>query len=112
MSTISSFLYPNVAHIVWEHDTRARSVPFLHTCDVPTDSRRFATTKWRGAMMGAVFAMQGFGQFGAGLIMLIITAGFKESLLTAKTYATCQGVCGLAVDKMWRILIGFGAVPG
>ena len=25
----------------------------------------FATTKWRGAMMGAVFAMQGFGQFGA-----------------------------------------------
>ncbi|PQE24769.1 Repressible high-affinity phosphate permease protein [Rutstroemia sp. NJR-2017a BVV2] len=72
----------------------------------------FATTKWRGAMMGAVFAMQGFGQFGAGLVMLIITAGFKESLLTAKSYATCQGVCGLAVDKMWRILIGFGAVPG
>jgi hypothetical protein len=23
---------------------------------------RFATTKWRGAMMAAVFAMQGFGQ--------------------------------------------------
>lgn len=48
---------------------------------------------------------------GAGLVMLFVTLGFKESLLTAKTYATCQGVCGVAVDKMWRTLIGFGAVP-
>ncbi|KAF7905252.1 uncharacterized protein EAF01_005773 [Botrytis porri] len=71
----------------------------------------FATTKWRGAMMGAVFAMQGIGQFVAGLVMLILVAGFKESLLTAKSAAVCQGVCGLAVDKMWRVLIGFGAVP-
>ncbi|KAK5114360.1 acid phosphatase pho5 [Meristemomyces frigidus] len=72
----------------------------------------FATTKWRGAMMGSVFAMQGIGQFAAGIIALIVTVGFKESLLTAKTYATCSGVCGLAVDKMWRVIIGFGAVPG
>ena len=72
----------------------------------------FATTKWRGAMMGSVFAMQGLGQFGAGIIALIVTAGFKESLLTAKGYDTCSGVCGLAVDKMWRVIIGFGAVPG
>lgn len=62
-------------------------------------------------MIGAVFAMQGIGQFAAGIVMLIVTVGFKESFLTAKTYATCQGVCGLAVDKMWRTLIGFGAVP-
>jgi PHS family inorganic phosphate transporter-like MFS transporter len=71
----------------------------------------FATTKWRGAMMGAVFAMQGFGQLGAAIVMIVVTAGFKESLLSAKSYATCQGVCGEAVDKMWRVLIGFGAVP-
>lgn len=71
----------------------------------------FATTKWRGAMMGAVFAMQGFGQLGGALVMLILVSGFKESLLTAKTYATCDGVCGLAVDKMWRALIGIGVVP-
>ncbi|RYP17758.1 hypothetical protein DL765_004336 [Monosporascus sp. GIB2] len=43
----------------------------------------FATTKWRGAMMGAVFAMP----------------------------ANCDGYCAIAVDKMWRTLIGFGAVP-
>ena len=63
-------------------------------------------------MMGSVFAMQGIGQFAAAMIALIVTAGFKESLITAKTVAKCDGVCGLAVDKMWRIIIGFGAVPG
>lgn len=72
----------------------------------------FATTKWRGAMMGAVFAMQGIGQLAAALIALIVTAGFKESLLSAKNAAACSGVCRLAVDKMWRVIIGFGAVPG
>ncbi|KAI1611820.1 MFS transporter [Exophiala viscosa] len=72
----------------------------------------FATTKWRGAMMGSVFAMQGIGQFAAAIVALICVSGFKESLETAKTVAHCDGVCQLAVDKMWRIIIGFGAVPG
>ena len=72
----------------------------------------FATTKWRGAMMGAVFAMQGIGQFAAAIIALIVTAGFKESLLTASKASECSGVCGQATDKMWRVIIGFGAVPG
>ncbi|KAG9230514.1 putative inorganic phosphate transporter PHO84 [Amylocarpus encephaloides] len=72
----------------------------------------FATTKWRGAMMNAVFAMQGIGQFTAAMLALIVTAGFKESLLTGSKASTCTGVCQLAVDKMWRIIIGFGAVPG
>ncbi|PWY75489.1 phosphate permease [Aspergillus heteromorphus CBS 117.55] len=71
----------------------------------------FATTKHRGAMMGAVFAMQGFGQFAAAIVALIATVGFKGSLESAKTVANCSGVCQLAVDKMWRIVIGFGAVP-
>lgn len=68
--------------------------------------------------MGAVFAMQGLGQFGAGIIALIVTAGFKESLLTANgrnanaVLAACDGVCLTAVDKMWRVIIGMGAVPG
>jgi MFS transporter, PHS family, inorganic phosphate transporter len=63
-------------------------------------------------MMAAVFSMQGLGQLCAGLIALITCAGFKESLITSKDAAHCTGVCGLAVDKMWRIIIGFGAVPG
>ncbi|KAF8477138.1 hypothetical protein BDZ91DRAFT_778292 [Kalaharituber pfeilii] len=44
----------------------------------------------RGAMMGAVFAMQ---------------------LKAAQTYDECQGSCKIVVDRMWRIVIGFGAIP-
>ena len=57
----------------------------------------FATTKWRGAMMGSVFAMQGIGQFTAAMIALIVSTGFKESLETASSVSKCSGVCGLAV---------------
>jgi PHS family inorganic phosphate transporter-like MFS transporter len=77
-----------------------------------TNSVRFATTKWRGAMMGSVFAMQGFGQVAAGLVALICVAGFKDSLETAVDYKNCSGGCQVSVDKMWRIIVGFGAVPG
>jgi len=63
-------------------------------------------------MMGAVFAMQGIGQFTAAIIALIVVSGFKKSLVTAKSVDLCDGVCQLAVDKMWRVIIGFGAVPG
>jgi len=62
-------------------------------------------------MMGAVFAMQGFGQLTGALVALITIAGFKGSLSSVKTIALCTGECALAVDKSWRILIGFGAVP-
>lgn len=63
-------------------------------------------------MMGAVFAMQGLGQLAAAFIMLFVTAGFKESLITSASPAECTGGCAEAVDKMWRIVVGFGAVPG
>lgn len=72
----------------------------------------FATTKWRGAMMGSVFAMQGIGQFAAAIVALIAATGYEGSLKTATKVSNCSGVCGVAVDKMWRIIIGFGAVPG
>jgi MFS transporter, PHS family, inorganic phosphate transporter len=67
----------------------------------------FATVKWRGAMMAAVFANQGFGQFTAALVAFICTVGFKNSLQTA----TCDARCQLALDKSWRVIYGFGAVP-
>ncbi|RCI12287.1 hypothetical protein L249_0492 [Ophiocordyceps polyrhachis-furcata BCC 54312] len=71
----------------------------------------FATTKWRGAMMAAVFAMQGLGQLGAAMVMLFVTLGFRSQLEAAADIAHCDGDCRVAVDKMWRTLIGFGAVP-
>ncbi|KAM0217428.1 hypothetical protein ACHAQD_007403 [Fusarium lateritium] len=71
----------------------------------------FATTKWRGAMMAAVFAMQGIGQLVAALVMMFLTLGFKSSLEGAADTKSCTGDCQVSVDKMWRTLIGFGAVP-
>lgn len=74
-------------------------------------SRRFAGKKWRGAMMGAVFAMQGIGQMVAALVMIFLTLGFKNQLKGYPDIAHCTDGCQVAVDKMWRTLIGFGAVP-
>ncbi|KAK7211416.1 hypothetical protein V2G26_018594 [Clonostachys chloroleuca] len=71
----------------------------------------FATTKWRGAMMAAVFAMQGIGQLTGALVMLFVTLAFKSQTEIAATTSTCTGACQVAVDRMWRILIGFGGVP-
>ena len=67
----------------------------------------FATVKWRGAMMAAVFANQGFGQFTAALVSFICTVGYKNSLQVK----TCDATCQSALDKSWRIIYGFGAVP-
>jgi PHS family inorganic phosphate transporter-like MFS transporter len=70
----------------------------------------FATTKWRGAMMGSVFAMQGIGQFAAALVALICAAAFKGETQSSPVDA-CDLSCKKAVDRQWRIIIGFGAVP-
>lgn len=69
----------------------------------------FATTRWRGFMMNAVFAMQGFGQLGAGIVLLTVTQGFRNSLELSETVTDCSknGACVSAVDKMWRIIVGY-----
>lgn len=67
----------------------------------------FSTTKWRGAVMGAVFANQGWGQLIAGIVALVSVAGYKNALDTTHCDADCIHAC----DVMWRILIGFGCVP-
>lgn len=67
----------------------------------------FATVRWRGAMMAAVFANQGFGQFTAALVAFLCTVGFRNSLKVN----TCGPDCRDALDKAWRIIYGFGAVP-
>ncbi|ORX50894.1 phosphate:H+ symporter [Hesseltinella vesiculosa] len=62
----------------------------------------FATTKRRGAMMAAVFAMQGIGQLAASVVGIIVTAAYKSAI-----QADQQNL-----DYVWRIVIGIGAVPG
>ncbi|KAI8370441.1 phosphate:H+ symporter [Radiomyces spectabilis] len=61
----------------------------------------FATTKRRGAMMAAVFAMQGIGQLTASIVGLIVTAAFQHAIRSDPRY----------LDYVWRIVIGVGAIP-
>lgn len=75
-------------------------------------SSEFSTTKWRGSIMAAVFANQGFGQLLAGIVAMILVAAYKDDLIYADTAAECTGSCIKACDQMWRVLIGFGCVPG
>src|SRR3569833_433229 len=65
------------------------------------------------SFLGCSFAMQGLGQLAAALMLLIVTAGFRDSLRTAPKAASCSTTvaCVSAIDKMWRIVVGFGAVP-
>ncbi|KAG8963046.1 Inorganic phosphate transporter pho84 [Tulasnella sp. 419] len=64
----------------------------------------FATTRYRGRMMNAVFAMQGFGNLTAAIVALVVTVAFKDQILK---YPDVHHI-----DYMWRIIIGLGMVPG
>ncbi|THV01491.1 MFS general substrate transporter [Dendrothele bispora CBS 962.96] len=59
----------------------------------------FASTRTRGRLMTAVFAFQGWGQLGASIVSLIVTAAYKSSIVN------------IPIDFMWRIVIGLGCVP-
>jgi PHS family inorganic phosphate transporter-like MFS transporter len=69
-------------------------------------SSEFASTRIRGRMMSATFAAQGFGNFAASLIALIVVAAYKSSILSEPATSP------KAVDYCWRLLIGLGCVPG
>ncbi|RKP24403.1 major facilitator superfamily domain-containing protein, partial [Syncephalis pseudoplumigaleata] len=62
----------------------------------------FATTKRRGAMIAAVFAMQGFGILAAALVATATVAAFKSAIEDDV----------MNIDYVWRICIGVGAIPG
>ncbi|KAK1309126.1 putative inorganic phosphate transporter 1-5 [Acorus calamus] len=71
----------------------------------------YANKKTRGAFIAAVFAMQGFGILTAGVVGIIVSAGFKHKY-PAPSYA--QNPVGSTVsqaDYIWRIILMFGAVP-
>ncbi|KAH9041724.1 phosphate transporter [Lactarius pseudohatsudake] len=63
----------------------------------------FAPTRLRGRLMTAVFTAQGWGNFAASLVALIVITAYKDSIISG-------GAC--RVDYCWRILIGLGCVPG
>ncbi|CAE6429900.1 unnamed protein product [Rhizoctonia solani] len=70
----------------------------------------FSPKKARGRMMTAVFAMQGFGNFAAALVALIVTVSFKDQLIGGSNLEDPYRL--ESIDRCWRLLIGLGAVPG
>jgi PHS family inorganic phosphate transporter-like MFS transporter len=97
-----------------------------------TISSEFASTHIRGRMMSAVFASQGWGNFGMLIPLMVSQKGNScfAHLLTVFFFVAAVFV-GLMVtiaykphilsdpvgqpnhiDAMWRILIGLGCVPG
>jgi len=62
----------------------------------------FASTKRRGAMMAAVFAMQGIGQVTASIVGMIATFAFRNAIDQDKRN----------LDYVWRIVVGVGAILG
>ena len=72
----------------------------------------FASTRYRGGIVAAVFAMQGLGQLAAALMALILVVGFRSDLEPVLGVQDCTGSCASSVDKMWRFLIAFGGIPG
>ncbi|GAO18947.1 hypothetical protein UVI_02059280 [Ustilaginoidea virens] len=71
----------------------------------------FAPTRWRGAMMSAVFSMQGLGHLMSGVVALITTVAFKSSFIRVPNEASCDADCRIAADRAWRIIVGVGAIP-
>jgi len=69
-------------------------------------SSEFASTHIRGRLMTAVFAFQGWGNFTAALVSLVIVEAFKSAVLADNPKVLAH------VDNMWRILIGLGCLPG
>jgi MFS transporter, PHS family, inorganic phosphate transporter len=57
-------------------------------------------------MMTAVFANQGWGQFTAALVSLIVVEAYKTSIQNGPNPGAPK------VDYCWRLLIGLGCVPG
>jgi PHS family inorganic phosphate transporter-like MFS transporter len=65
----------------------------------------FAATRIRGRMMAAVFSAQGWGNFTAALVSLIIVSIYKNPIENGPANVP-------DVDRCWRLLIGIGCIPG
>ncbi|KID75582.1 Repressible high-affinity phosphate permease [Metarhizium brunneum] len=71
----------------------------------------FAPTRWRGAMISAVFSMQGIGQLMSAIVALVTTVAFKSSFIRISDEAHCDAGCQIAADRAWRIIVGVGSIP-
>ncbi|KAL4074946.1 major facilitator superfamily domain-containing protein [Scleroderma yunnanense] len=69
-------------------------------------SSEFAASRIRGRLMTVVFAFQGWGQFTAAAVGILVLSAFKSEILESPYPASTP------IDYCWRILIGMGCIPG
>jgi PHS family inorganic phosphate transporter-like MFS transporter len=86
----------------------------MHIVSLLTHRFRWAGTESRARMLASVFAMQPLGQLcaaAAGWIALVIADskfGLRSLLESDQTQDDARAV----VDRIWRGVVGFGAIPG
>ncbi|XP_050239373.1 probable inorganic phosphate transporter 1-3 [Quercus robur] len=71
----------------------------------------YANKKTRGAFIAAVFAMQGFGILGGGIVALIVSSAFRNKYDSPSFNENPGLSLPEQSDYVWRIIVMFGAVP-
>ncbi|KAF8392207.1 hypothetical protein HHK36_022549 [Tetracentron sinense] len=71
----------------------------------------YANKKTRGAFIAAVFAMQGFGILGGGMVAIIISAAFNAKFDAPAYQVNATASTVPEADYVWRIILMFGALP-
>ncbi|KAF3951728.1 hypothetical protein ACB098_02G084100 [Castanea mollissima] len=71
----------------------------------------YANKKTRGAFIAAVFAMQGFGILGGGIVAIIVSSAFRNKYHAPSFDSNPALSLPEQSDYVWRIIVMFGAVP-
>nr|BAE94384.1 putative phosphate transporter [Eucalyptus camaldulensis] len=71
----------------------------------------YANKKTRGAFIAAVFAMQGFGILGGGIVALIVSSAFDHKFKAPPYEVNPVGSTVPQADYVWRIIVMLGALP-
>ncbi|KAL9670204.1 hypothetical protein QQ045_007755 [Rhodiola kirilowii] len=71
----------------------------------------YSNKKTRGAFIAAVFAMQGFGILGGGIVALAVAAGFDHHFKSPVYSVNAAASTPPQADYVWRIVLMVGALP-
>ncbi|KAF8014569.1 hypothetical protein BT93_H0403 [Corymbia citriodora subsp. variegata] len=71
----------------------------------------YANKKTRGAFIAAVFAMQGFGILGGGIVALIVSSAYDNKYKAPMYKDNPLGSTVPQADYVWRIILMLGSVP-
>lgn len=62
-------------------------------------------------MLATIFFMQPVGALLANLVAVVTVLTLRKHIPAGVLATNCEGECAAAVDRMWRWIVGLGAVP-